>query len=192
MPNQNQEDFIDPYATDKDEAALAALDEEIKQASQSLEADFAKFAASKIDEKSEELFFENKEEFFKQVCQWQNDFLQNLRAKQGEAENLRQTINTKKNFSQIQKAQEEFQKNHPDVNLDELMEFYTNDLSPRVKTELDKLEPNAFFNALFEEFKKAKGEGEPQKEAKDLPQRLEGANTDLNAQNGEDSTFNRY
>lgn len=192
MPNQNQEDFIDPYATDKDEAALAALDEEIKQASQSLEADFAKFAASKIDEKSEELFFENKEEFFKQVCQWQNDFLQNLRAKQGEAENLRQTINTKKNFSQIQKAQEEFQKNHPDVNLDELMEFYANDLSPRVKTELDKLEPNAFFNALFEEFKKAKGEGEPQKETESLPQRLEGANTDLNAQNGEDSTFNRY
>lgn len=192
MPNQNQEDFIDPYATDKDEAALAALDEEIKQASQSLEADFAKFAASKIDEKSEELFFENKEEFFKQVCQWQNEFLQNLRAKQGEAENLRQTIGMKKNFSQIQKAQEEFQKNHPDVNLDELMEFYTNDLSPRVKTELDKLEPNAFFNALFEEFKKAKGEGEPQKETKSLPQRLEGANTDLNAQNGEDSTFNRY
>lgn len=192
MPNQNQEDFIDPYATDKDEAALAALDEEIKQASQSLEADFAKFAASKIDDKSEELFYENKEEFFKQVCQWQNDFLQNLRAKQGEAENLRQTINTKKNFSQIQKAQEEFQKNHPDVNLDELMEFYANDLSPRVKTELDKLEPNAFFNALFEEFKKAKGEGEPQKETESLPQRLEGANTDLNAQNGEDSTFNRY
>lgn len=192
MPNQNQEDFIDPYATDKDEAALAALDEEIKQASQSLEADFAKFAASKIDDKSEELFYENKEEFFKQFCQWQNEFLQNLRAKQGEAENLRQTIGMKKNFSQIQKAQEEFQKNHPDVNLDELMEFYANDLSPRVKTELDKLEPNAFFNALFEEFKKAKGEGEPQKEAKDLPQRLEGANTDLNAQNSDDSTFNRY
>lgn len=192
MPNQNQEDFIDPYATDKDEAALAALDEEIKQASQSLEADFAKFAASKIDDKSEELFYENKEEFFKQVCQWQNDFLQNLRAKQGEAENLRQTINTKKNFSQIEQAGAEFQKNHPDVNLDELMEFYANDLSPRVKTELDKLEPNAFFNALFEEFKKAKGEVEPQKEAKDLPQRLEGANTDLNAQNSDDSTFNRY
>lgn len=190
MPDNPNGDFIDPYATDEDEAKLRALEEEINQASQSLESDFAKFAAGKVDEKMEELFFENKEEFFKNVLVWQNDFLQEIREKQGQAENLRQGIGLKKNFSQIEKAQQEFQKNHPDINIDELMEFYQNDLSPRVKKELDKLEPNAFFEALFAEYQKANGDTQPQKKA--LPQRLEGANADLNAQNSEDGTFNRY
>ncbi len=194
MPEEKA--LIDPYATEQDEAALKALDEEIAQAAASLESDFAKFAASKVDEKTEELFFEDKEEFFKQVCAWQNEFLSGFREKQGKAKALSDEIGLKKSFKAIENAKNEFAKNHPEVNTNELMDFYANDLSPRIKANLDKLEPREFFEALFIEFSKQNGStqssvNKEQNEA--LPKRINGSEADINSGGEENEAyFNRF
>ena len=96
--DSTQEQANNEFDTLQDEADLKALDEEIAQASESLESDFAKFAASKMDEKMEELFFENKEDFFKQILLWQNEFLEAYRNKLERRQGLQNNIATKRRF----------------------------------------------------------------------------------------------
>lgn len=183
----------DPYATDEEEALLRALEAEVKQASESLEADFAKFAASKIDEKLETLFFENKEEFFKNILQLQNEFLQDYRTKLSKVETLKQEIGVKKNFAEVEKAGLEFEKKSG-VKAEELWDFYAEDLAPRVKKQIDTLSPEKFFEALYEEYKKVKavpaqGENNPQNQ--NLPKRIEGSNQALSG-TGQTLLTDRY
>lgn len=184
MPKEKLEDNNpappNPYATDEEEAALAALEQEIAQSEESLESDFADFAASRVDEKLEELFFEDKKAFFQAILKMQNEFLQNLRDKQSQANNLRGDIAMKKSFASIEEAGAAFEAAHPEVSVDVLLDFYANDLSPRVKTQLDKLEPQAFFEALFSEWQKAQGGTQEQEK---LPQQLNGNNQELNNTN---------
>ncbi|TQR31796.1 Coiled-coil domain-containing protein [Campylobacter sp. MIT 99-7217] len=157
------------------EEQLQTLENEISQAEQSLESDFAKFASSQIDEKMEELFFENKEEFIKAILSMQNNFLQeNYNALLQKRDNLKGQIAQEKQFADIEKAQQEFLAKHPDANMEELLALYYEELGTRYKKELDNLPPNEFFEALYQIQKQRSGG----KEEENLPK-------DLNASSGD-------
>ncbi|ARJ55917.1 hypothetical protein [Campylobacter cuniculorum] len=193
--DREKKEFIDPFSTQEDEAALKALESEIAQASQSLESDFAKFASGKIDERMEELFFENKEEFFKQVLQWQNEFLGDYRSKIQKRDALNNDIQIKKSFSAIEAAQKAFEEAHPDVDVEELLDFYQQDLPPRLKNELDKAKPQDFFELLLEYFSKAsdRAQNAEKQEQTGLPKRLEGTSSGVQENDsGDDLVTNRY
>lgn len=153
-----------------DEARLAVLENEISQAEASLEQDFASFAAEKIasDESLEELYFEDKEEFIKQILHLQNEFLKSLQNKVDEANTLRGQIGQKKAFDNIQAAADAFDAQNLGVSSDELLDFFQKDLSPRAKANLESLEPSAFFEELYKLYQ---GENKEQ-ESEELPQRL--------------------
>ncbi|HEC1546312.1 TPA: hypothetical protein R1X38_001152 [Campylobacter upsaliensis] len=153
-----------------DEARLAVLENEISQAEASLEQDFASFAAEKIasDESLEELYFEDKEEFIKQILHLQNEFLKSLQNKVDEANELRGQIGQKKAFDNIQAAADAFDAQNLGVSSDELLDFFQKDLSPRAKANLESLEPSEFFEELYKLYQ---GENKEQ-ESEELPQRL--------------------
>ncbi|HEC1564675.1 TPA: hypothetical protein R1X66_000680 [Campylobacter upsaliensis] len=153
-----------------DEARLAVLENEISQAEASLEQDFASFAAEKIasDESLEELYFEDKEEFIKQILHLQNEFLKSLQNKVDEANELRGQIGQKKAFDNIQAAADAFDAQNLGVSADTLLDFFQKDLSPRAKANLESLEPSAFFEELYKLYQ---GENKEQ-ESEELPQRL--------------------
>ncbi|HEC1581468.1 TPA: hypothetical protein R1X64_000358 [Campylobacter upsaliensis] len=153
-----------------DEARLAVLENEISQAEASLEQDFASFAAEKIasDESLEELYFEDKEEFIKQILHLQNEFLKSLQNKVDEANELRGQIGQKKAFDNIQAAADAFDAQNLGVSADALLDFFQKDLSPRAKANLESLEPSAFFEELYKLYQ---GENKEQ-ESEELPQRL--------------------
>lgn len=152
-----------------DEARLAVLENEISQAEASLENDFASFAAQKInsDESLEEAFFEDKEEFIKQILHLQNEFLKSLQNKVDEANELRGQIGQKKAFDTIQAAADAFDAQNLGVRSDALLDFFQKDLSPRAKANLESLEPSAFFEELYKLY-----QGETQEQSEELPQRL--------------------
>ncbi|WP_270971889.1 hypothetical protein [Campylobacter upsaliensis] len=152
-----------------DEARLAVLENEISQAEASLEQDFASFAAEKLasDESLEELYFEDKEEFIKQILHLQNEFLKSLQNKVDEANELRGQIGQKKAFDNIQAAADAFDARNLGVSSDELLDFFQKDLSPRAKANLESLEPSAFFEELYKLY-----QGETQEQSEELPQRL--------------------
>lgn len=152
-----------------DEARLAVLENEISQAEASLENDFASFAAQKLnsDEGLEEAFFEDKEEFIKQILHLQNEFLKSLQNKVDEANELRGQIGQKKAFDTIQAAADAFDAQNLGVSSDELLDFFQKDLSPRAKANLENLEPSAFFEKLYSFTQGAKEE-----QSEELPQRL--------------------
>ncbi|MBS4235997.1 hypothetical protein CVU5213_07390 [Campylobacter vulpis] len=153
-----------------DEARLAVLENEISQAEASLEQDFAKYAVEKIasDESLEELYFEDKEEFIKQILHLQNEFLKSLQNKVDEANELRGQIGQKKAFDNIQAAADAFDTRNLGVSSDELLDFFQKDLSPRAKANLESLEPSAFFEELYKLYE---GENKTE-ESEELPQRL--------------------
>ncbi|HEO8741706.1 TPA: hypothetical protein R1X42_000782 [Campylobacter upsaliensis] len=152
-----------------DEARLAVLENEISQAEASLEQDFASFAAEKIasDESLEELYFEDKEEFIKQILHLQNEFLKSLQNKVDEANELRGQIGQKKAFDNIQAAADAFDAQNLGVSSDELLDFFQKDLSPRAKANLESLEPSEFFNELYRLY-----QAQNQSSEEELPQRL--------------------
>lgn len=166
-----------PYA--EQEMRLKALEDEISQAEASLENDFAKFASAKLesDEAFEELFFEDKEGFIKQILALQNEFLKSLQAKVDEANTLRGKIGQAKAMDNIQAAAEAFDARNLGVSSDELLDFFSQDLPPREKAALESLEPSAFFTALFEKYQNAKGAEKEKNEG--LPQRLNASSANV-------------
>ena len=133
------------------EQRLSALENEISQAEQSLESNFAKYASENIDERMEELFFENKEEFIKQILAMQNEFLKQTYNPLVEQKNaLQGEITQEKAFNEIEQAKNEFLQRHPDADMDALIALYNEELGSKYRAELDKLPPNEFFETLYQ------------------------------------------
>lgn len=175
-----------PSEEQGDEARLNALENEISQAQQSLERDFAAFAADKLnDENLEELFFEDKEAFIREILTLQNEFLSGLQGKINEAKALRGQIDEKKAFSSIQAAADAFDAKNMGISSDELLDYFQNDLSPREKKEIENLEPEAFFETLF---KKKQGNNRTS-ENESLPSRLNGSGA--NVEGGSEEVLTR-
>lgn len=185
-----------PFDISAEESELNALKAEIEQAQASLETDFAKFEAEKFnaDADFQELVFEKPEEFFKQVLQDQNAFLaEKITPKVERAEQLNADISQKRQFGAIDKALNAFKEAHPDVNVDEMMNFFVNEVPPQIQTELQKLPPEQFFEevlAFYQQVKNgASGEnaqnaGVAPTQEENLPQQIQGVPTEASQVQG--------
>ncbi len=151
------------------EVELETLKREIAQAEASLEQDFIKHMVSKTNEKVEDLFFSNKPDFYRFVFTEQNNYLkEKLTDKVSKAMNLSDEIQRDKDAEQIEKDKQAFLKKHPEVDFNELLEFYEEELPKRIKTQIDKLEGVDFFEAVLDYFNAINAkEEEPKKENKE-------------------------
>ncbi|WQX68378.1 Coiled-coil domain-containing protein [Helicobacter pylori] len=156
------------------EIELETLKREIAQAEASLEQDFIKHMVDKTNEKVEDLFFSNKPEFYRFVFTEQNNYLrEKLTDKVGRAMDLSDEIQRDKDAEEIEKDKEAFLKKHPNIDLNELLEFYSEEIPNRIKKQIDKLEGEAFFEAVLDYFNAVIAkEEEPKSEEKEEKSKL--------------------
>ncbi|GAA9279068.1 hypothetical protein TH0225_06460 [Helicobacter pylori] len=156
------------------EIELETLKREIAQAEASLEQDFIKHMVDKTNEKVEDLFFSNKPEFYRFVFTEQNNYLkERLTDKVGRAMDLSDEIQNAKDAEEIEKDKEAFLKKHPEVDFNELLEFYNEEIPNRLKKQIDKLEGVAFFEAILNYFNAVFAkEEEPKSEEKEEESKL--------------------
>lgn len=175
------------------EVELETLQREIKQAEDSLESDFANYASENITPELEGLFFDDKPAFIKKLLEMQNQFLQEkLGGKVQRAQELQGQITEKKNMQDLEQAKAAFKEQHPDVDIEDMIEFYHEDLPPKYQKQLESLQGVEFFNALYQLYSAYKGEQSAPKEESPLPKRLEG-NAPANASGGDASmVMNRF
>lgn len=177
-----------------EEDELAAVEAELEQARASIEKDFAAYMANKTDEQMEELFFENKTAFYEAILQEQNVFLQStIEPKMQRAEALRGDINQKKQFQALEEAKAAFLQSHPDADIENLMQFYLNELPPRVAKELEALFPSLEFFEKVYELMNAQGGGEVRQEEQSLPTQIQGQGVSAEASpSNETLPFERF
>ena len=167
-----QENQPSPYDTSQDKARFEALSNELAQAEASLENNLIDFAVQNLDEKAEELFFEDKKAFIKNLLDMQNaHYAQQVGSKKEELASLENSIKEKEGLQGIEAAQNEFLQKHPEADINTLTEFYNEDLGSKYKAELDKLAPNEFFEVLYQIYQSATGTAAKQEE--DLPKQLQ-------------------
>lgn len=168
------------YDTSQDKARASALQNELAQAEASLENDFIDFALANLNEKDEELFFEDKKAFLKHILELQNaHYKEKIGSKKEELFALENSIKEKENLQGISQAQDEFLQKHPEADIEALSEFYTEDLGNKYKNELDKLAPNEFFEVLYQIYQNANGIKPNEKEKENLPKQLEANGSDV-------------
>ncbi|ANT42945.1 hypothetical protein [Helicobacter phage PtB92G] len=156
------------------EIELETLKREIAQAEASLEQDFIKHMVEKTNEKVEDLFFSNKPEFYRFVFTEQNNYLrEKLTDKVGRAIDLSDEIQRDRENEEIEKDKEAFLKKHPNIDLNELLDFYNEEIPNRFKKQIDKLEGEAFFEAILDYFNAVIAkEEEPKNEEKEEESKL--------------------
>ncbi|GAA8783986.1 hypothetical protein DUHN20_12610 [Helicobacter pylori] len=151
------------------EIELETLKREIAQAEASLEQDFIKHMVDKTNEKVEDLFFSDKPEFYRFVFTEQNNYLkEKLTDKVSKAMSLSDEIQRDKDAEEIERDKQEFLNKHHEVDFNELLEFYEEELPKSVKKQIDKFEGVDFFEAVLDYFNAIKAkEEEPKKESKE-------------------------
>ncbi|WRD12258.1 Coiled-coil domain-containing protein [Helicobacter pylori] len=156
------------------EIELETLKREIAQAETSLEQDFIKHMVDKTNEKVEDLFFSNKPEFYRFVFTEQNNYLrEKLTDKVGRAMDLSDEIQRDREDEEIKKDKEAFLKKHPKIDFNELLDFYNEEIPNRLKKQIDKLEGEAFFEAILDYFNALNAkEEEPKSEEKEEERQL--------------------
>lgn len=129
-----------PYDISQDMGLLQELQNELQQSLSSIDNDFAGFYATNMPAQVEELFYEDRAKFLLEVEKAKQAFIEErMIPMQQKANELQQTINNKQNQSNIWEAQIAFTKKYPNVDLDEMLAFYNEELSPKQKKELEKL-----------------------------------------------------
>ncbi|WP_187831888.1 Coiled-coil domain-containing protein [Helicobacter pylori] len=183
------------------EIELETLKREIAQAEASLENDFAKHMAEKTDEKLEDLFFNNKVDFYRSVLVEQNNYLNdNISKKINKAVALSEEIENSKKSQEIEEAKAEFLEKHKNENIDfnELVDFYNEELPQKYKREIDKLDGVQFFQAIYDLFKAAQGENVQEGEAyareeeRNLPKEVKGNGVSSSANARNQSVMTRF
>lgn len=147
MPEENQ---VSPFDTSAEENELKALQDELAQIEAGLENNFADYMVENTDATLEELFFENKKEFYLTVQRMQNDFTKNqLESKLQRSDELKGSINQKKALGGIDEAMQVFQSKYPEADVDELMRFYAEEVPPKIQADFEALPPEQFFEELY-------------------------------------------
>lgn len=179
------------FDTQQEEKELAGINTELEQIQTSLEQDFVSYALENTTPEDEELFFDNREQFYKNLLNMQNAFFEEkIRSKQARAGELQESIESKKTLGELEQAKEEFLKANPDANIQEIMEFFLEDTTNKQKQELESLPPLDFFNKVYELFKQNKGQ-EDSKEG-ELPPKLEGVSGGIQDGGWDNNPLNRY
>ncbi|GAA8154899.1 hypothetical protein NP05234_13900 [Helicobacter pylori] len=176
------------------EIELETLKREITQAEASLEQDFIKHMVDKTSEKVEDLFFSNKPEFYRFVFDEQNNYLkEKLTDKLGRAMDLSDEIQNDKDTEEIEKDKQAFLKKHPEVDFNELLEFYNEEIPNRIKKQIDKLEGVVFFEAILDYFNALNAKEEPKNEEENkLPKEALGNGVSGVGYAGNENIMTRY
>lgn len=175
MPEETQT-VQNPYDTSAEQKELEALQKELEDAAASAEGQFAEFMAENTSPELEELFFENRMQFYAEVLKMQNAWVENnLNSKARKAQGLSADIQKKQAFAEVEAAQNAFLQKHPEANIEALMAFFAEELRPREQAELNKLPPLDFFEALYQMFQAAQGNAT---QSPKLPQQIQGSAVD--------------
>lgn len=155
-PNQEPQN---PFDTTEDEANLANIQAELDQTTSAIDSDFATFYAENMPEEVEEMFFEDRANFLLEVEKAKQSYLQEkLGPLQQQHQELSAKLQDNRNNSAIWEAQYKFSKAYPDADLDEILKFYKEDLSPKQK---QKLESDGDLFKMYESiYKLLKGDDE--------------------------------
>ncbi|TLD84255.1 hypothetical protein [Helicobacter trogontum] len=128
-----------PFDTKGQEQELSVLEQELNESLSALDSDFANFYAENMPEDVEELFFEDRVSFLIEVEKAKVEYVQEkIGPMQQRKQELTQTIEQNKQGSAIWEAQTAFSAAHPEADLDELLKFYNENLSPKQKQELER------------------------------------------------------
>lgn len=162
------------------EQILQAMQNELNQAMQSLESDFAKKCVSlcENDPELEELFFSDKEQFFLKILEYQNQvFKEEIVPRQEKVANLQGEIEFDNKMQELDSAKKQWDSQNPSVSADELLAFFTT-LPPEVQKELEALPSESVFPTLLEIMQSQK----PQEQNQDLPQQVNGSPANVSSQ----------
>ena len=174
-PQATQETNEFDYTNDLNE--LEAVHKELQDIEASLENNFAEWISEVIDSDQtlEDLFFNDRKLFFKKILELQNQFVKELvEPRVAKAEELQGNIKAKQELGNIEAIKRQFQKEHPDVNLQELILFFTQELPPKVQ-EAIKAEPlENFFNLIYELYQQATAPQQAPQKEEELPKQAQG------------------
>lgn len=175
-----------PFDTSAETKELETLQNELAQSEAALEANFAKYASELITPELEDLFYEDKEQFFIKIAQMQNQFYQdNIASKQARAQELQGSINQKSLMGQIDQARAKFEQ-EASVDLNTLLQFYEDYIPNAAKAQLDQLQPYDFFKQLEQIYLSQNANPQGSQGGEKPPSRIAGnatpsANLDYNA-----------
>lgn len=134
-PNQQP---VNPFDTSGQESELSQLQGELEQSTSAIDNNFAEYYAENMPDEVEELFFEDKVQFLLEVEKAKQSFIEEKIAPlQQRASELEQSIAQNKQGAAIWEAQTKFSKAYPDADLDSLLKFYNEELSPKQKQSLE-------------------------------------------------------
>ena len=168
-----------PFDTSAEQGELDAINAELEQARASIESNYADFAAADEEKNPDwdELFFENRAEYHRKNLQRQNEYLaQNITPKAERAAALQSDITQKQQFGAIDAAVKVFQQNHPDVDLNQLMQWFSQAVPPQIQQEIQALPPEQMFEEILKLFEMQQGQGQGQggEGEENLPQQIQG------------------
>lgn len=128
---------------------MQALEAELEQARASIEQNLAKdLAKLSSDTELEDLFYEDKEAFFKKVLEIQNEkILSQLQPLVDERNKLGQEVDAQNKMQALEQARLEFEQANPQVDTQSLLQGFTQ-LPPEQQAEIEALPPEQIFPAL--------------------------------------------
>ena len=127
-----------PFDTTAQESELSELENELNESITALDSDFANYYAENMPEDVEELFFDDRVAFFVEVEKAKTEYIkEKIEPMQARKQELSDSIAQNKQGSAIWQAQADFIKAYPDADLDSLLKFYNEHLSPKQKQELE-------------------------------------------------------
>lgn len=144
---------LSPYDTTAEQAEMDGINKELQDIEASVENDFISYISDLIDNDSvfEELFFSDRKAFFKKVIEEQNNFVSSLIEPRAQRMNeLQGQIAQKTELGNLEAIKQNFQAQHPDVDVKELIRFFTEDLSPKVQEQIKEQPIEQFFNIVYE------------------------------------------
>lgn len=163
-----------PFDTTQQESELGALETELNESLSALDSDFASFYAENMPDDVEELFFEDRAGFLMEVEKAKVEYIQEkIEPMQQRKAELTQNIEQNKQGAAIWEAQAAFTKAYPDADLDSLLKFYNENLSPKQKQELES-EGDLFkaYEKVYQYMNGGSDEGGGKK--RDLPKQTSG------------------
>ena len=162
------------FNIEEDKKAFEAIQKELQDIEKSIESDFVTFISDKIDNDPalEELFFSNRKEFFTKIIDEQNKYVKELvTPKINKLQELDTIIQNKQELGNLEAIKQQFQAQHPEVNIQELILFFTQDLPPKIQEEIKAQPIEDFFNIVYELFKQGQ---EAQAQDQKLPAQTQG------------------
>ena len=164
-----------PFDTSEQENELSALENELNESLSALDSDFANYYAENMPEDIEELFFDDRVAFLMEVEKAKVEYIQEkIEPMQARKQELSDSIAQNKQGSAIWQAQSDFIKAYPDADLDTLLKFYNENLSPKQKQELES--EGDLFKAYEKVYHYMQGgnEAEAKGEKRNLPKQTSG------------------